>query len=131
MKITLPFREEFKDVLLRGRKTWTTRTKRYGKVGDTFEAFGQAFQLRGHLKMPLGAVAHRGFFEEGFDAPIEFIQVWCRIHPRKGYDPQQEVGVHCFEQVKGEEKSQQLNYGVLPVFPPRQAKPKGEEHGGE
>ena len=103
-KINLPFRKEFRDKILSGQKTCTSRTKQYGKFGDTFEAFGAEFTIT-HLERAnkygytLFDIAHYHYREEGFDTPEEFIECWKKIHPRKGYDPDQTVYVHFFKRL--------------------------------
>lgn len=105
MKINLPFREEFRDRMLSGRKTCTSRTKRFGEGGDTFEAFEAEFILERNNaglntiavdRFPLSYVAKYFFGGEGFDTTEDFIECWKKIHPRKGYDPEQKVWVHYF-----------------------------------
>ena len=45
MNVIIPFRPEFKDKMLKGLKTATSRTKKYGNAGDTFNAFGATFRI--------------------------------------------------------------------------------------
>ena len=94
MKINLPFRPEFKDKILSGRKVCTSRTKKYGNVGDTFDAFGKEFILTAVGTQELDTVAMFLYYEEGFGNPREFIDCWKKIHPRKGSSPKQKVYVH-------------------------------------
>lgn len=96
MQIEIPFSEQFRDPMLRGRKNFTTRNKRYGKAGDTFPAFGAGFVLQKVTKIPLGYVARFLYRGEGFDTPEAFIRCWQKLHPRKGYVPGQSVYVHFF-----------------------------------
>jgi hypothetical protein len=37
--------------------------------------------------------------EEGCESREDFIQLWQKIHPRKGYDPYQQVYVHIFRRI--------------------------------
>lgn len=99
MRVKIPFKEQFKDRMLLGTKTFTSRTKRMGKPKDTFEAFGATFKIKDVLRMKLDTVA--GFYEEeGCDSREDFIEIWKLIHPRNGFDPEQWVFVHEFERVE-------------------------------
>jgi len=84
--------------LLSGRKTWTSRTRRYGQEGDTFEAFGCMFIIEKiETKMLLEVARH--WLEEGCKSKLDFIKLWAKIHPRKGYDAYQWVHVHIFRRL--------------------------------
>lgn len=79
-------------------KTWTSRTKWYGKVGDTFDIFGHTFEVVNRFKMPLSIVALH-WKEEGCKDSTDFWEVWKQIHPRKGFVPDQRVFVHVFRRI--------------------------------
>jgi len=96
MKVKIPFKPRFKEPMLNGTKTWTSRTKCYGKVGDTFEAFGYEFEIRKVTRRHLEWVADH-WKEEGFTSKLEFIQFWIKLHARKGFLPIQLVYVHIFK----------------------------------
>ena len=96
MEIQLPFKEQFKDVMLSGTKNKTSRTKKYGQIGDTFKAFGATFIMINQEEEELQFVAEHYYEDEGFKKPKEFISIWVEIHPRKGWDPKQKVWVHEF-----------------------------------
>lgn len=100
--ITVPFLPEFRDRLLSGRKTATSRTKRLGSVGDSFTAFGATFKLLAVVKCQLRDVALLWFREEGFETPDEFKAIWKRIHPKRGYVETDKVYLHVFEQVEAD-----------------------------
>ncbi len=85
--------------MLTGHKTLTSRTKRYGKSGDTFDAFGATFRLLDVSKMQLDEVGRR-WYDEGFESFTSFVLCWKGLHPRKGYDPEQWVWAHLFEKVE-------------------------------
>lgn len=85
--IEIPFLEEFKDSLANGTKTATTRTKRYGKDGDEFTAFGMKFKLLVVVKERLSIIKWLFYKTEGFNTENEFVNVWNKIHP-KGYESQ-------------------------------------------
>lgn len=98
-KIEIPFLESFKEDMLTDNKTATTRNKKYGKKGDRFKAFNDMFELTHIVEVPLVFVS--GFFykEEGFKNSAEFIDCWRKIHPRKGYVPDQIAWLHLFMRV--------------------------------
>lgn len=98
-KIEVPFLPEFEKPMLEGRKTCTSRNKRYGDAGDTFDKFGATFKLTEVTRYTLQGVAHNFYCEEGFNCAGEFISIWNRLHPRKQYVPTQLVWVHFFRRV--------------------------------
>ena len=103
-KIDIPFRDDFKGLMLRDLKTCTSRNKRYGDPGDTFEAFGATFKLTQQDRWALKNVALVLYREEGCTSPDHFIAVWKKIHPRAGWTPEKLVWVHYFKRVVGEQK---------------------------
>ena len=94
--VVIPFQEQFREAMLAGRKTCTSRTKLYGRAGDTFEAFEATFKLTETHQCPLDFVTVMLFQHEGLRSPEEFKTVWCRLHPRKGWIPDLLVWVHHF-----------------------------------
>lgn len=96
MRIQIPFRPHFKQALIEGRKIATARTKKYGNIGDEFEAFGYVFVIQRHERLRLAVVAQAHFVAEGFEHPDEFKIEWAKIHPRKGYNSEQRVWLHWF-----------------------------------
>jgi hypothetical protein len=96
MKVYFPFLEMFRKPMLTGVKTWTSRTKKYGEAGDTFEAFGRTFRIDDVFKNRLGNVASLYYDREGVGSKQEFVELWKKIHPRKGFEPGQLVWVHQF-----------------------------------
>lgn len=97
MKVSIPFKERFKEPLLTGTKTWTTRTRQYGKKGDTFEAFGATFILDEVGWKRLREVG-KHWKEEGCNSLENLIEVWCEIHPKIGYNPNALFCVHIFHE---------------------------------
>jgi len=97
MKVKIPFKERFREPMLNGQKTMTSRTKRYGQLGDTFDAFGTTFTIQGVFPTTLGNVAINLFKQEGCRSTEDFVEVWKKIHPRKGFVADQTVQVHVFE----------------------------------
>lgn len=98
-QIRIPFSAQFKEPLLSGMKTQTARNKRYGHPGDVFFAFDQLFQLTKVYKCPLNLVAE-DYIAEGCSSREEFVLVWEKLHPRKGFDPLREVWVHVFKKME-------------------------------
>lgn len=96
MEIQIPFLDEFKSVLLGGKKTLTCRTKVYGKRGDYFKIDDAMFVITGVDKIDLGYIAERSYLAEGCNSTEAFINVWNKIHRRKKYDPATMVYAHEF-----------------------------------
>ena len=96
-KVEIPFLPEFEKAMQTGKKTATTRTKRYGYPGDWFEAFGKAFVLTEVYLVRLGTVARSCYQEEGFNSDLEFIVCWERLHLRKLFCIDQKVYFHKFK----------------------------------
>jgi hypothetical protein len=80
-QIDLPFQLEVKEAMLSGKKTATSRPKRYGYPGDWFPAFGKTFVLTAIQRTYLDIVVRLHYKEEGFDSPHAFVQYWNRLHP--------------------------------------------------
>lgn len=99
MKVKIPFKQQFRESMLRGKKIMTSRTKRVAKPNDTFEAFGATFQISDVGRMTLETVAYAFYDDEGCKTPQDFIEIWEKIHPRKGFVPSQWVYVHYFRRV--------------------------------
>jgi len=97
MKVEISFLEMFRESMLRGDKIMTTRSRKYGDKGDTFDKFGHTFIITLVKKLPVGLVANEFYDAEGFDTPEEFIKVWERIHPKVGYQPERDYYVHLFK----------------------------------
>lgn len=98
MKVKIPFMPYFAGRLLEGRKTATTRTKPFGKPGDTFEAFGLTFIILEVREIALERVAYEYYHAEGFYSVEGFIECWASIHPRLGYQPRRLVYLHEFQE---------------------------------
>jgi len=98
--INIPFMAMWKEKMIDGVKTCTSRTKRYGSVGDKFEAFGHTFELTKVERVHLENVCAVLYAREGCRNPQEFYDVWVRLHPRKGFVPGQVVWMHHFMRVE-------------------------------
>ena len=101
--LTIPFLPEFKDKLADGRKTATSRNKKYGQPGDQFQAFGMIFQLEFVLRVPLVFIGRFFVKQEGCKDFNEFRCVWDRIHPIEGYyvgiAKDKRIWLHIFNRV--------------------------------
>ena len=95
-RINIPFMPEWEQLMLTGKKSATSRTKRYGYPDDYFEAFGRQFILTEVYRIPLSHVAYYYYLDEGCNSDFEFKKIWERLHPRKGFDPEQKVYFHRF-----------------------------------
>lgn len=98
-EVKIPFKPRFKEPMLNGQKTWTSRTRRMGNIGDTFDAFGATFEIVEVSTMTLKQIADNYFREEGCRSVQDFVEVWRAIHPRKGSVPSQRVYVHVFRRI--------------------------------
>lgn len=103
---SVPFKKEMWDAVLSGTKDRTTRNQDYGK-GKVFQHYDpktfRTFIITDVRKHSLGYVARHLYHFEGFLTPEDFIAYWKVIHPRKGFDPEQRVFVHTFEEITPEE----------------------------
>lgn len=95
VKVKIPFQERFKQPMLNGTKTWTSRTKRYGAPGDTFEAFGCEFEILKVERLILQDIIEH-WKEEGCNSREDFLQVLKKLHPKRRFDPSERWYVHVF-----------------------------------
>lgn len=84
--------------MLKDIKIWTSRTRRYGKPGDHFFAFGHEFLIEKIERRTLGDVADH-YREEGCESWDDFVDVWNDIHRQKGFSLWQRVFVHIFRRI--------------------------------
>jgi len=99
MIVNIPFCEDFRLAMLTGRKTATSRTKRYGAGGDRFRAFGAWFTILDVQTLRLETIACEHYAAEGFDSPEAFRSVWIALHPRRGWQAEQAVWFHEFKRM--------------------------------
>jgi hypothetical protein len=97
-RVEIPFMGRFQSAMIEGRKTLTTRSKKYGDVGDRFYAFGVEFEITSIAEMKLADVALL-WKQEGVDSQGEFMRVWSSLHYGV-WNPNREVYVHGFKRVK-------------------------------
>ncbi len=81
-----------------GRKTATSRTRKYGKSGDTFHIFGYEFEIYNVHKVKLSDVAASYWRQEGVDSPGDFMEVWLKLH--RVWNPNLEVYLHHFRKTR-------------------------------
>ena len=94
-----PFLPEFEDAVLSGRKTLTSRTRRYPKGEVLQSPFGR-IRILSVVRVTLGGVRDLYWREEGCESPQDFERVWKQIHPRAGFRPKQLVWLRQFEVVR-------------------------------
>lgn len=97
MQVMIPFIAQFKQSMLNGTKLATSRTRQYGKPGDTFTFFGAEFKIISVWKIDLSFIANNFYQVEGCYNPEHFKKIWQTIHPIKGYQPNQLVYFHLFK----------------------------------
>jgi len=101
-EIKIPFNDWSKERLESCSKIATTRTKRYGEIGDTFlvdfDVTMEEYELLAVFPLTLGDVAYYLYHIEGAKSPDEFKQVWCDIHKRMGFETDRIVYVHLFHE---------------------------------
>ena len=86
-------------------KTCTSRNKKYGNVGDTFEVVllngnTNHYKLTHVERVTLGFVRDHFYEKEGCDNPKHFEKIWVEIHPGKKFDQNHKVWLHCFKFMK-------------------------------
>ena len=99
-KIHVPFNSWSKDKLKKGLKHATSRNKKYGNPGDTFQVEDKTYKLEMVVKLPLEFIAKELYNSEGCRDQYEFMKVWKDIHPRAGWTPDKMVWYHYFREVK-------------------------------
>ncbi len=120
MRVRVPFDKDMVRAVLDGKKTCTTRNKRYGGMGDTFEVVAAldyaTCRITNLARLTLETVAHGFFAKEGFDSPDGFRSRWAKLHPEKGFVPDQVAWLHEFEIVEshGEKVKGVLDYESEP-----------------
>lgn len=96
-QIRVPFKPVMVSAILEGRKSCTSRTYQLGEVDDYFYIRGKCYVFTSVVKMLLKDVATKYYKQEGVNSPEDFISLWNRIHPMKGYNPEQMVFTHFFK----------------------------------
>lgn len=127
----LPFLPEFHAKIRDGSKTMTCRSKPYGHSGDKVLGPGGLVLILEHVvEWPLGEVADDCWQIEGCESREAFIEVWNRIHPRKGFNPATMVWAHRFR-VEGRPPVSDAGRALECLESHRgEACPRGNIHGG-
>ena len=97
MEVKIPFNTWSENKIRTGEKFATARNKKYGKKGDFTRFEEWKLRIKFVVKLPLWFIRAWLYETEGADSPDEFVDIWCKIHPRKGWDENQEVWYHCFD----------------------------------
>ena len=101
MKVKIPFLERFREPMLNGTKTMTSRNRKYGEPTDTFDAFDATFEIIEVCRLALGDIA--SFWqEEGCKSLEDFVETWKKIHPKRPYGLSDRFYVHRFKKVTTE-----------------------------
>jgi hypothetical protein len=100
-RVKIPFLYRFKEPMLAGVKTCTSRTRKMGEPGDTFDAWEAEWQINMIWKTPL-SIVRLLWKREGVESPEEFEIVWQQIHQRRGFRMNDLVYVHEFSRVDPE-----------------------------
>lgn len=95
----LPFLPRFHPLILSGEKTYTARTKSYGRPGAIVNSPVGPLLLKSVRRLPLEQVRDFYWKQEGTASAADFVAVWCSLHPKSGFLPQQRVLLHEFEPV--------------------------------
>lgn len=96
--VLIPFLDRFREPMVKDEKTWTSRTRKYGAPGAHFFVAGHKFEILVIRRMLLGEVADH-WKEEGCSSREDFVEVWCQIHPGRGFQLDWKVWVHIFRRV--------------------------------
>ena len=100
MKVRIPFKARFREPMLSGVKTMTSRTRCMGSGGDTFDAFGATFEIQHCSLMAFGRILDY-WREEGCSSREDLESVWREIHPRRKFKFGDLLWVHEFRMSKG------------------------------
>ncbi len=98
--VFISFNNRFRQPMINGAKTCTSRPRQMANVGDCFQTFGEYFIITEVNQMTLDFAANGLWKEEGTKSPEDFISIWKVIHPFRGFDPNWIVYVHWFKLVK-------------------------------
>ena len=96
MEIKIPFNKWSKERLVY-TKCATSRTKKYGEVGDWFKVDNVKYELDLVIKLPFWFIFQELWRSEGAVCDFELGMVWKEIHPVKGIDENQLVWYHHFK----------------------------------
>jgi len=96
MKVYMPFLERFREPMLKGTKTWTSRSRKMGSPKDTFPAFGHEFEIVKVERRLLDDILNH-WQEEGLESRDEACKVWLTIHRK--LETGNRYWVHIFRRI--------------------------------
>lgn len=96
-EIDIPFNGWSRRRLNAGRKFCTSRTKKYGEVGDTFKMGGQLYEIIKIEPFRYDVIIESFYIKEGADSPGELRGVFKQIFRGKEPEADREFYVHFFE----------------------------------
>ena len=99
MKIKMIFNESNKKKVLNGVKCATSRYKKKGEIGDTFDVDEKCFYLDCVAKLPLWFISKYHHVQEGCISKDEFKGIWITIYNAKGWRRDDLVWFHHFKEV--------------------------------
>lgn len=99
--VSIPFMQFFEPLIESGKKTATTRRKRYGFPGDRFVVNGVFYEITDVKRVTLQSVKNECWDIEGCNNPAHFKKVWEQLHRRLGFVPSLKVWLHRFKKVEG------------------------------
>ena len=94
-----PFSKEMTAALLDGRKCCTSRSKKYGELGDTFNVEGEVFRIVDIVPELLSDITALYYRCEGCRTADEFIDLWKRLH-RGVWNPDRVYYIHFLGHVR-------------------------------
>ncbi len=98
-EIFIPFSPRMVDAIEEGTKSCTSRYRLYGQVGDTFRPRRKVYTITAITRPVLSYVRDSLWQQEGFASPLDFEGFWIKLHPRRGFRPNDRVYTHFFEEV--------------------------------
>ena len=99
--VNIAFMQYFEPLMESGKKTATTRRKRYGQPGDIFIVNNVHYELTSVKRVTLQSVKKECWEIEGCDTPAHFEKIWDQLHKRLGFVPSMKVWLHIFKRVDG------------------------------
>ncbi len=99
-EVFIPFSPEMVDAVERGDKICTSRYKKYGDIGDITPIGDKRYRIIGVIQPRLQTVSDLLFGAEGFTSNTEFENFWVKLHPKRGWRPDDRVYTHFFEEVR-------------------------------
>jgi sRNA-binding carbon storage regulator CsrA len=95
-QIFIPFHKQMRKAVFDGIKSMTSRSKCYGRPGDTFPVDDREYILEWVLPFRQGFIARFLYRQEGFNSPEEFMAFLPVIHHGHPFDPHKIVFLHKF-----------------------------------